>query len=117
MSSYTIPSAQPLTPAQATRCIREKARDAAFSLVWTDHVAQRMEERDLLSGDVKHVLKFGTVHQEGVNATQKGLFKYAIEATTPNSNGRTVRLVVIPMPDCAVKVVSAMWRDDPAQQS
>jgi len=71
-----------------------------------------MAERDLIMGDVIHVLKHGFVLEEGQPSTQTGLFKYRMQCTTPNSGGRLVCVVVIPTQACAVKIVTVMWVDE-----
>ena len=67
-------------------------------------------------GDVLHVLRHGFVYEEGEQSTRKGLFKYKMEGTAPNSNNRRIRAVVIPSPQaCEAKIVSVMWVDEPNQ--
>jgi hypothetical protein len=68
--------------------------------------------RDLLMGDVLHVRKHGFVYEQGERATQAGLFKYQMESITPNSRGRTVRVVVIPSMSSEVKIVTVMRKDE-----
>ena len=71
-----------------------------------------MLERDLIMGDALHVLKHGFVYEEAEPA-MRGFFKYKMECNTPNSNGRTVRVVVIPSVNkAAFKIVSVMWADE-----
>lgn len=102
----------PWTPAKATETIRSYAAHADFEIRWTGHSRERMAERDLIMGDVLHVLKFGIVLRDGERATHPGCYKYAVECITPNSNGRTVRIIVIPSPNRpAVKIVTLMWVD------
>ena len=48
-----------------------------------------MASRDLLVGDLMHLLKRGFVYAEPEAAT-RGYWKYKVEGTTPNSDGRTV---------------------------
>lgn len=79
---------------------------------WTGHAKDQMAERDLIVGDVLHVLKHGFVYEEPEPATQKGCYRYKMECTTPNSHGRTVRIVLIPSDGNAVKVVTVMWKDN-----
>lgn len=57
-----------------------------------------------------HVLKYGFVFDEPV-MSEFGHYKYAIEAKTPNSDGRTVRLIVV-FGDTEIKLISVMWRDE-----
>ena len=78
----------------------------------TRHAKDRLQKRDLLISDVLHVLCQGTVYETAEPATRQGLFKYQMECTTPNSNGRSVRLVIIPSPtNATIKVVTIMWAD------
>jgi hypothetical protein len=63
-------------------------------------------------GDVLHVLKHGFVYDKAQPTTQEGCFKYVMETSTPNSGGRTVRVVLIPSSSNAIKVVSVMWKDE-----
>ena len=105
-------SRMPLSPAEATRLIHKKSRSRSFSLQITEHATDRLLERGLLVGDVLHLLKFGYVYEEGEPSTWEGFFKYKIDGTTPNSGGRMVRVVIIPLTMDAVKIVTAMWRDE-----
>jgi hypothetical protein len=106
-----VPFDRPLAPREATALIR--ARSANNPDLWlTKHAKEQMAERDLLVGDILHVLRNGFVLEEGTPATQEGFFRYAMECTTPNSDGRTVRVIVIPSTANAVKIVTVMWRDE-----
>jgi Domain of unknown function (DUF4258) len=102
---------EPLSPAKATEFIRSKV-GPSLGVHWTRHAREQMAARDLLMGDVLHVLKHGFVYDEAEPATQIGLFKYKIESATPNSFGRTVRVVVIPSMSSEVKIVTVMWKDE-----
>jgi Domain of unknown function (DUF4258) len=101
----------PMSAREATECIRRKVAQQA-DIAFTDHFQERLEERNLIMGDVFHVLKYGFVYEEPQPSTRKGLYKCLIESPTPNSNGRTVAVVVIPYPSCAVKLVTVMWKDE-----
>lgn len=104
---------QPWNPADATDEIRTLGRNAKLTLSWTDHIRARLVERDLIMGDVLYILKNGFVYDEPEEATQPGLYKYRMETRTPNSNNRSVRLVVIPDPTtCWAKLVTLMWADE-----
>lgn len=105
------PAIKPMTPAQATRHIREKLKSGHVDLDFTSHVKTRLEQRGLIMSDVLHVLKHGTVYEEAEPTTRDSFFKYKIECTTPNSGGRSIRLVVIPSPSSYIKVVTIMWVD------
>ena len=71
-----------------------------------------MESRGLIMGDVLHVLKTGFVYDQAQESTKKGVYKYCMECNTPNSGRRTVRIVVIPSTENAVKIVTVMWKDE-----
>lgn len=100
------------SPAQATKEINGCAKGDALNLSWKFHAKDRMKERDLIQGDILHVLKCGFVYLEPEASTRAGYWKYKIEATTPNSNGRFVRVVVIPDGKCELAIVTVMWRDE-----
>jgi hypothetical protein len=86
-----------------------------MTLDLTGHARSQMSERDLIVGDVLHVLKHGFVYEEPESATREGCFKYKLESTTPSST-RTVRVVAIPWVNPAeIKIVTVMWRDEPIQ--
>lgn len=96
----------------ATKNINRCAQDDALALGWTLHVRDQMADRDLTTGDTRHVLKRGFVLDPPRPATRPGYFKYLIESTTPNSDGRKVGVVVIPDGGAHMKLVTVMWRDE-----
>src|SRR3954452_10995687 len=105
---------KPWSPGKATDRIRALASDDAFDLYYTGHARDQMSARDLLVGDVLHVLRYGFVFEEGSLSTRAGFFKYAMECRTPNSGSRTVRVIVIPAPqNCSAKIITVMWADEP----
>ncbi|MBO6635190.1 DUF4258 domain-containing protein [Parvibaculum sp.] len=106
---------QPLEPSRATDFIRGKV-NVHLEVCLTQHAKDQMAERELIMGDVTHVLKHGFVLENGEPATQPGLFKYKMDCSTPNSNGRDVRVVVIPTQSCMVKIVTVMWVDEDRQR-
>lgn len=106
-----------LNPARATEQIRKKRNSKHFEILWTAHAGDQMSERGLILGDVLHLLKTGFVYVSGESASKIGLFKYKMEAVTPNSNGRTVRAIVIPATNDSLKIVSVMWVDESGQGS
>ncbi len=99
-------------PADATDKIRACAASDDFDIDLTAHARDQMLERGLLMGDLRHLLKRGFVYDRPVPATRNGYFKYSAEGTTPNSDGRSVKAVVIPSGDNALKIVTVMWRDE-----
>ncbi|XBQ16289.1 MAG: DUF4258 domain-containing protein [Oceanicaulis sp.] len=102
---------QELKPADATKLINAFAADMGLSLTWTLHGKQRLRERSLIIADVMHVLCTGFVHVRPQPAS-RGFWKYQIEGASPNSGGRTVRVVVFPGPGPSLKIVTVMWRDE-----
>jgi len=100
------------TPADATDRIRAMAAREEFSIALTGHAKDRMAERDLLMGDIRHLLRTGFVYDRPEPATREGYYKYVIEGPTPNSDTRSVKAVVIPGSGADIKVCTVMWRDE-----
>lgn len=100
------------TTAVATQRINAYAKDDRFELLQTKHVKRRLLKRELTTGDLRYLLRWGFVHEEPKEATQKGYYKYKIEGPTPNSENRVLAAIVIPGAPCALKVVTIMWRDE-----
>ena len=77
------------------------------------HAKIRLAERDITTTDVLHVLKKGFVFADPEPATKTGFFRYAMEGSSPNSGGRSLRIIVIPSPCRAqIKVITVMWADE-----
>lgn len=104
---------QPWSPPDATTTTRQIAKHADLSITYTRHAKEQMLARDLIIGDVNYVLKNGFVHSEPQASTREGLYKYLVESRSPNSNNRSVRIVVVP---CAktrwIKIITVMWVDE-----
>ncbi|RMF09145.1 MAG: DUF4258 domain-containing protein [Alphaproteobacteria bacterium] len=111
ISRLAIP--QPWSPADATEIINEIA-ESEFTLHLTDHAKERLEERSLTVGDVLHLLKKGFVYEEAQESTRKAWFKYCMDGVTPNSENRTLRVIVLPCvtPKKELKIITVMWRDE-----
>lgn len=108
---------KPWPPGAATERIRRIAR-GPLDLSVTIHLGARLEERDLIMGDVLHVLKTGNVYDEGEPATRSALWKYRMEGKSPNSGSRTLRVIVIlGAAETELKIVTVMWADEPKQGS
>jgi len=104
---------QPWPARTATERIRQIARHIDFNLAYTKHASNRMAERGLLMGDVRYVLKNGFVYEDPEPARPGGYYKYRMEAQTPNSGSRSVRVVVIPDEKTKTcKIVTVMWVDE-----
>ena len=74
-------------------------------------------DRGLIMGDVLFALRRGFVHDQAQSSTRSGVFKYRIESTTPNSQGRRVAVVVVPVTDTELNVITVMWADEPTIRS
>lgn len=104
---------QPWPARSATERIRKIAQHDNFNLAYTRHARERMAERGLLMGDVLYVLKNGFVYEDPESARPEGFYKYCMEAQTPNSGSRSVRVVVIPDEETKTcKIVTVMWVDE-----
>ncbi len=70
--------------------------------------------RGLISSDVLWVLRNGFVREPPESeSTVRGLYKYVIEGRAPNSERRTIRVVVVPdtKPN-HIKIITVMWKDN-----
>jgi hypothetical protein len=105
---------EPWTPAQATERIRVIARQDAFMPSYKVHAKEQLADRGLIMGDLLYLLRNGFVYERPEQATRKPYWKHKMQCTTPNSQNREVRVVV--MPDWkrkGIKVVTVMWADEP----
>lgn len=104
---------QPWSPADATLCINALGKSLDLTLSLTLHAEDRLAERDLTTGDVLHVLRKGFVLDPHEATTRANLFKYRVQSATPNSENRTVAVVVIPDPNSLqIKIITVMWQDE-----
>jgi len=103
---------QSLTPSVTTEKIWTLASGDNANWLTADHYKKQLNERDIISSDIKHLLRTGYVYAEGTESLVSGLWKYRMEGKTPNSNNRTIAVVVIPdFSDRSIKFVIAFWRD------
>lgn len=94
------------------------AMSPKLSLAYKVHALKREGERGIHTPDVRFVLRNGFVLIDAVPATRVNYYKYEIEGRTPNSEGRFVRLVVIPdFKNCTIKLVTIMWVDEEATRA
>ena len=108
---------EPWPAAEATERLRKIAADEFFTVSFKFHAFEQMEERDITVPDALHVLKHGFVYDAPIPATQPGLYRYLMRGSTPSSNRRDVRIVVIPsMHKANAKIVTVMWADEPMVQ-
>ncbi|WGU40347.1 hypothetical protein [Phenylobacterium sp. NIBR 498073] len=97
---------------KATQEINACAKSASLNITFVKPVKDRLRERGLIMGDALYVLRRGFVLEDPGTTTRPGFFKYLIEATTPNSEGRTVGILVIPDGCCMLKLTDVKWRDE-----
>ena len=103
---------QSLTPSVTTEKIWTLASGDNANWLTADHYKKQLNQRDIISSDIKHLLRTGYVYAEGTESSVSGLWKYRMEGKTPNSNNRTIAVVVIPdFSDRSIKFVTVFWRD------
>jgi hypothetical protein len=82
--------------------------------VFKFHAFEQMEARDITVPDVLWALRIGFVYEDPIPAKQPGLYRYTLKGPTPNSNGRDIKVVIIPsMHASNAKIVTVMWADEP----
>ena len=110
---------RPLSADVATREIRKMARHPLVSLHYAHrvnyvgHAEERMAERNVMTGDILHILKNGDVLEEADNSLVKEFFKYKMQCITPNSGARSVGVVLIPyFKKVEIEIITVMWIDE-----
>ncbi len=89
------------------------AIDYKTKWVLTGRVKERFQERNLLIADIRYLLKFGYVYDDAEESTKNGFWKYKVEGTTPNSETRTLLVVIIPdFQHRTIKMVTVHWKDN-----
>ena len=92
------------------------AWEGCFTPSFKNHALDQMALRVITTPDVIYVLRNGFVYKEAIPATQPGLFRYAINSPSPNSNRREIRVILIPsLQSAAAKIISVMWADEQMQ--
>lgn len=104
-------NSQPWTPADATSKIRACAARDELNLSWPLEIDEQLASRDLLPGDLLCLLRTGTVLDPPQRAT-RGMYKYAVEGQTPNSDGRSVWLQIVLDGHLELKILEVKWRDE-----
>lgn len=106
------------TAREATDEIRNIAQSDRLKVTYKQHARDRMAERELIMSDVLYVLKNGFVHLDPEPSTREGYNKYCIECRSPNSGGRSVRVVAIPdKKQCWLKIVTVMFVDEKSMRA
>ena len=89
------------------------AIDDKTKWVLTGRVKERFQERNLLIADIRYLLKFGYVYDDAEESTKNGFWKYKVEGTTPNSETRTLLVMIIPdFQHRTIKMVTVHWKDN-----
>jgi hypothetical protein len=102
---------QPWIPADATDYIHEISKNPS-EIAYKLHAKERMEERNILTGDVLYVLRNGYVYEDPEPAT-RGFFRYKVEYVSPNSGKRTLRVVVLAdEKQRSLKIITVMFVDE-----
>jgi hypothetical protein len=105
---------EPWCAAEATDRLRKIAVDEHFRVTFKIHAFEQMEVREITVPDVLWAMRIGFVYDAPIPATQPGLYRYTLRGPTPNSNGRDIRVVVIPSMHVAnAKIITVMWADEP----
>ena len=105
---------EPWAAAEATDRLRSIAANPLFRVSFKIHAFEQMEERDITVPDVLWAMRIGHVYDAPIPATQPGLYRYTTRGPTPNSNGRDIKVVVIPsMHQANAKIITVMWADEP----
>lgn len=113
MLDLTNAPKEPWNATDATRILNQLSKDPRLNLAYKLHAQERLQERNIIMSDVLRVLKTGFVLKQPVEATQAGRFKYEIEGKSPNSDGRSIRLIAIPcVQSITIKLVTVMWVDE-----
>ncbi len=104
---------EPWLAADATTIIRKISTDKCLGLHLKIHAKDQMSERGIIMSDILYILKNGFVYEDPLPATQNGFYRYAIESKSPNSESRSIRLIIIPEEAaCKLKLVTVMWVDE-----
>jgi hypothetical protein len=65
----------------AAKKVRTLAGDDSTDWWITDHFKNQLKERNIISSDIKHLLRTGYVYKEGTESTVPGLWKYQLEGS------------------------------------
>ena len=98
------------------------AKNPKLELAYTVHAQERIEERGIITSDVKHILQYGRLYEIQEETTQPeetsrpGYYKYKMCSKTPNSDNREICVIVIcnifSRKKPSVKIVTVMWKEE-----
>ena len=104
---------EPWPPAEATDRIRRMVVNDYFDISFKLHAEDQMEARGITMPDVFHALKHGFVYGNAEPAQQPGLYRYTLQGGVLSSEGRDIKVILIPsMHKASAKIVTVMWADE-----
>lgn len=101
----------------ATHRVRAIASHPALSVTLTHHAKQRMLERGITMRDIMRIAETGDVLEEPRPTTRDNIFKYVVSGYSLDNGKRKVCLVIIPVGDTELKIVTVYWDDEPGEGS
>lgn len=102
----------PLTESELAKLLADYLSDDCFELAWTNHAAERGEERGIFAPAIMRLLRKRPTY-ETVEPAARGLYKYTVFGYGPASSSRQIGVVIIPsMEKKAVKIVTVMRKDE-----
>ena len=104
---------KPWSPGEATRRFRKMAVSPDLDVHFKLHAQDQMGSRDITLADVLHAMRTGFVYEAAEPAKQPGLYRYTIQGASLNSEGRDIKVILIPsMHKASVKIITVMWADE-----
>ena len=97
-----------LTTALAQVRVRELATDTSL-LLWSQHIRERMVERDITDSDVLKVLRTGDVESDPTAGKYAG--EWRIKLTRGLANGRVAGVVTVLLIGGKLRLITTEWED------
>jgi Domain of unknown function (DUF4258) len=88
--------------------VRELAASSG-NIIWTDHIAERMQQRGFDSDAVTRILRTGDIEGEIEGGSSQGDWK--VKLTRSMGNGRTAGVVTMVIQDCRLVLLTVEWED------
>lgn len=100
-----------LTAAMARQRVRELAAESAATaaLEWTNHIEERMAERDIDADAVLRILRKGDIEGEPEEGAKPGDWK--IKITLKMATGRVAGVVAALTQEGRLVLITAQWED------
>ena len=96
-----------LTAAVAQQRIRVAAQNTG-NIIWSDHVLERMESRNIFRQDILRVLRSGDVDEDPIKAR---LDEWKCKITLKIRGARTAGVITIILPDGKLFLKTVEWED------